>query len=257
MRCTLTFSHLTLRSVWQIVVIICTLASCKTQNLFQSPKNEESLSVNTFLKVKANYQYVIRKDDKINISVWDHDELSVGSLYGVYNSNEVYGKWLLVNGNGDINVPKIGPVHVSGLTVIQLEDSLKLKFGDWIKAPVVNIRVLNKEVTVLGEMKSPGKISVDKDNNTLIDILAKAGDFDFYANKKKVKVIRVENNQPREITIDLTSGENFMARNIQIIPGDLIYVPSKKGKDFDKRFSTIMPFLSIVSALAIGYGTFF
>ena len=69
-----------------------------------------------------NYQYRIRKDDKITISVWGQDELSVGSCYGIYNSNEVYGKWLMVDENGNIELPKLGSMKVLNVTLIELKD---------------------------------------------------------------------------------------------------------------------------------------
>lgn len=163
----------------------------------------------------------------------------------------------MVNQAGMINLPKVGPFKIRGLTILQAEDSLRKTYSTWIKNPVINIKVLNKEVTVVGELKTPGIYLLEKETNSLMEVLAKAGDMDFYANKKKVKVIRMVDNQPRSVSIDLTVMDDYQARNIKILPGDLIIVPSKKGKDFDKRISTIIPFVSVITAFAITYGTFF
>jgi len=241
------------------VLVILSLASCKTQNLFTSenapPLQQDADS--SFYKTTLNYEYVIRKDDKINISVWDNDDVSVGSVYGIYNSNEVYGKWLMVDARGKINVPKIGSLYVLGATVPQVEDTLRSLFAQWIKRPIVDVKILNKEVIVMGEMKAPGKFIIEKDNNSLMEILAKAGDFDFYANKKKIQVIRVENSQVKQIVIDLTRMDNYFARNIRIIPGDIVYVPAKRGKDFDKRISAAIAVASVITAGVVIYKTFF
>lgn len=257
--------------LFSLLLLIALLSSCRTQNLFQAnskqarpsvPANPSS-SVNkagvdtSFFTINADYEYIIRKDDKISVSIWDHDDLSVGSLYGIYNSNEVYGKWLMVNARGEINVPKIGAFRIRGLSIVQAQDSLKKRYAEWVKNPIVEVKVLNKEITVMGELKSPGKFLVDKDYNPLIEMIAKAGDFDFYADKRHVKVIRLVQNEVKEITIDLTRMENYTNKNILLLPGDVVYVPSKKGKDFDKRIATIIPFASIATAFAITYGTFF
>jgi len=130
------------------------------------------------------YEYKIRKDDKISISFWGNDDLSVGSIYGIYNSNEVYGKWLLVDARGNITMPRIGNFHVENLTVMQAEDSLVSIFKKWVLNPVIEVKVLNKEIVILGELRNPGKYTVEKDNNTLLDIVALAGGYDFYANLK-------------------------------------------------------------------------
>lgn len=240
------------------LLVISLLMSCKTQNLFVSAKSgpKDNSVDSSFYKTTMQYEYTIRKDDKINISVWDNDDVSVGSVYGIYNSNEVYGKWLMVDARGEINVPKIGPLKVLGYTVLQTEDTLRKRYSQWIINPIVDIKVLNKQAVVMGEMKAPGQIPLEKDNNSLMEVLAKAGDFDFYADKKNIQVIRVENQQVKEVTIDLTRMDNYFARNIRIIPGDIIYVPARKGKVLDKRFGTILPLVSIATALAIIYKTF-
>jgi polysaccharide export outer membrane protein len=91
------------------LVILFFFCSCKTQNL--SVSKTDTNNAESFL-YDANYQYKIRKDDKILISVLGEDNLSVDSVYGIYNSNEVYGKWLMVDTNGAIEIPKIGTITV-------------------------------------------------------------------------------------------------------------------------------------------------
>ena len=93
------------------MILIFLLPSCKTQNIFKDSKEERKAlqeELDSAFLFDPNYQYIIRKDDKVNISVWGQEDISVGSVYGIYNSNEVYGKWLLVDANGCIEVPKIG-----------------------------------------------------------------------------------------------------------------------------------------------------
>jgi polysaccharide export outer membrane protein len=203
---------------------------------------------------KPDYEYRIRKDDKITMSIWDHDDLSIGSLYGIYNSNEVYGKWVLVDANGQVTLPRIGNFSIGGMTVIEAKDSLAKLYGKWIVNPIIEVKVINKEINVLGEVKTPGKFVVDKDNNTIFDIVARAGDFDFYANKKCVKIIRQDGASVKMINVDLTHADNYLNRNIQVLPGDMVIVPSKKNKEFDKRISTIIPIVSSISALALMLG---
>jgi polysaccharide export outer membrane protein len=234
------------------------LASCQTTNLL-SKKDTQPSSVamqdSSFLYNPA-YQYYIRKDDKISISVWGQDELSVGSVYGIYNSNEVYGKWLLVDAEGRIEAPKLGTLNVQGLTVPQLKDTLKRRYSQWVLNPIVDIKVLNKEITVLGEVRNPQVIQVDKDVNLLLELISKTGGFDFYANLKAVKVLRQEGPNVRVVNVDLSQSGDLANRNIQLHPGDVVVVPSRKHKEFDKRISTIVPFTTTVTAAAVLFGLF-
>ncbi len=240
-----------------LLSLLVLLSACKTTNLFveqSAPKLNGKLE-DTFL-YNPNYQYKIRKDDKISISVWGQDELSVGSSYGIYNSNEVYGKWLLVDANGNIEVPKIGTLKVVNYTVPQLKDTLKSNFSKWVIKPIVDVKILNKEITVMGEVRDPKVILVDKDRNSLLEMIAKCGGFEFYANVKTVKVLRQEGVNVRVANLDLSKSGDFLNKNIQLLPGDVVVVPSKKNKEFDKRVSTIIPFTTTITAAAILLGAF-
>lgn len=227
------------------------LVSCKTYNVLeeeQATRNMQDFSYD------PNYEYRIRKDDKITLSVWGEDDLSVGSVYGIYNSNEVYGKWLLVDINGNIEIPKLGTTPVVGKSVSELKEEIKTKLKKWLVNPIVDVKVLNKEIAVMGEVRNPAVIQVDKDQNTLLELVSKAGGFEMYANLKSIKILRQEGENVRVTNIDLTKMKDVPNQNILLHPGDYIIVPSKKSKDFDKRISTIIPFATVTSAAAILIG---
>lgn len=225
------------------------LSGCTSQALFQSVRPDRIDS--TFFS-KENTQYTIRRDDKISVSIWNHDDLSVGSLYSIYSANEVYGKWVMVDPNGDVPIPKIGKVRLAGLTQLQARDLLLREFRKWIVDPIIDVKVLNREVTLLGELKNPGKLLLEKESNTLVELLGRAGDFDLYANQQAIKVIRTVDNQPHTITLDLTRMDQFGATNIQILPGDVIYVPARRGKLWDKRAGpSVLPVASAITTLLV------
>lgn len=239
--------------------IVLILASCKTQNILVEPKKERDNTVaalDSIFFYNNQYEYRIKRDDKITISVWGQDEISVGSVYGIYNSNEVYGKWLMVDAQGNIEVPKIGTLNVVDKTIIELKDTLKLMYAKWIVNPVIDVKVLNKEITVLGEVRDPQVLKVDEDQNSLLEIISKCSGFEFYADLRYVKVLRQIGKDVYVANIDLTTSGNYLKRNIQILPDDIIIVPSKKNKEFDKRVATIIPFTTTVSAAAILMGVF-
>lgn len=225
------------------------LTGCTPQALFQSARVSPIDS--TFFS-KENAQYTIRRDDKISISIWNHDDLSVGSLYSIYSANEVYGKWVMVDPNGEVPIPKIGKVKLAGLTLLEARQRLLTEFKKWIVVPIIDVKVLNREVTLLGELKNPGKLLLEKESNTLVELLGRAGDFDLYANQQAIKVIRTIDNQPHTISIDLTRMDQFSAKNIQILPGDVIYVPARKGKMWDKRAGpSVLPVASAITTLLV------
>ncbi len=239
------------------LLLLVSLASCTTPNLFHQSKKDGPNTVEALDSVfhyNPEYQYQVRKGDKISISVWGQDELSVGSLYGIYNSNEVYGKWIMVDAEGNIEAPRLGTLPVEGKTVIELKVMLRTKLAKWIVKPVVDVKVLNKEITILGEVRDPKVITVDRDNSSLMDLVAKCGGFEFYANFKYIKVLRQKGSDVYVANIDLTQSGDYLSRNIQILPGDVVVVPSKGYKEFDKRISNIIPLTTTLTASAIFMG---
>jgi polysaccharide biosynthesis/export protein len=241
-----------------LFALLLSLSACRTQNLLYSPPyaNPMEMLLDSAFLYDPHYEYRIQADDKLNISVWGQDDLSVGSIYGIYNSNEVYGKWLLVDKKGEVEAPKIGTLPVAGYTLAELKAVLRPQYGHWLKNPIVDIKVLNKEISVLGEVRNPGVIQVDGDHNTLLEILARAGGTDFYANLKRVKVLRQEGENVRIATIDLAQHGDFFYKNVQLHPGDIVIVPSKGYKEFDKRISVIIPLTSTVTAASFILGLF-
>lgn len=252
------FFHLNIMrliKIFAVLMVFGTLTSCKTQNIFELTSSEaEELAYDSISHYNPNYQYCLRQDDKITISVWGQTELSVGSTYGIYNSNEVYGKWLMVDAFGNIEIPKIGTMNVMGMTLVQLKNQLKDSMQKWLVNPVVDVKVLNKEISLIGEFKSPIVVTVDKEHNYLLTMVAKAGGFDKYANLQNIKVLRQVGPHVQLITLDLTGTGNFKFKNIPLYPGDVIMAPSRKYKNFDSRVSTIIPFTSVATAGALLFG---
>ncbi len=143
--------HRLLSPILCYALLALLLSDCKTQNLFNSAVEGQSPSDSLFLKITAGNEYHIQKDDKLNISVWNNDDVSVGSIYGIYNSNEGYGKWLMVDQAGEISIPQLGSIHVAGLTVTQTKKLITNKFAQTIRQPIIDIKILNREVSVLAK----------------------------------------------------------------------------------------------------------
>ncbi|WP_281238644.1 polysaccharide biosynthesis/export family protein [Flavobacterium praedii] len=242
-----------MKTILKILLLSLFFTSCKTENLLVSKKPVVDQAAFLY---DSTYQYKIRVDDKLSISVWGEDNLSVGSVYGIYDSNEVYGKWLMVDTNGSIEIPKIGPTIVVNKTIPELREELRTALKKWLVNPIVDIKVLNKEITILGEVKNPNTIKIDKDHVTLFEMISKSGGFDFYANLKSIKILRQVGTTVKITNLDLTNDNDIVNTNIQLHPGDVVIVPSKKNKEFDKRIATIIPLTTTITSAAILIGLF-
>lgn len=232
-----------LRPILLISVAVLLFTSCSFQNILM---NKQQNDLTELLTKDTTYQHRITVDDKLSISVWNHDNMSIGSLFGIYNSNEVYGKWVMVDAAGYIMVPKIGKVRLGGLTCVEAADTLTALYSDILVDPNIVVKVLNKDVTILGEVRTPGKYILEKESNTLTEIIGNAQGFEFYADKKKIQLIR--NNKSYQIDFTKLVDNNYQ---ILVQSGDVINVPTRKGKAIDKKAPTLIPFASALTALAV------
>ena len=235
-----------------IYVLLFFFVSCKPQLLFESEAYHELPDKDQF-EVK---EHIIAPDDKLSLSVWNHNDLSIGSIYNIYNSNEVYGKWVLVNPKGYASLPKMGPMKLGGLTIQQATDSITTRLSEFIVDPVVVLKVLNRELTVMGEVKNQGSYNLEKEVNYLTDIIAKAGGYSDYADMERVTILRRNDSTLVEYRIDLTDLHQVNSRNLSVYANDVIYIPPRNRKVFDKQTQSLVAISSIVASLVLAVSIF-
>jgi len=228
------------------ISILVFLSSCGSLNIFQG-RAESKGDIEAFDMLTKNYAHVLAPDDKLSVSVWNHDDLSIGSAFSIYNSNEAFGKWILIEADSTGSIPYVGSIKLGGLTLSQAENLIAEKMSEYIKKPIVELRVLNREVTILGEVIAPGNYVLEKELNTLVEYVGKAQGFGFYANTKAIQVIRDD----VAYKIDLTRLEEMQYKNIYLKADDIIYVPSKKGKSVDMKAPVLIPVASLLTSVSV------
>ncbi|MHA6697186.1 polysaccharide biosynthesis/export family protein [Chryseobacterium sp. A321] len=152
--------------------------------------------------------------------------------------------------DGFIDFPVLGKVKASGITVHELGEFLRSKIKRYIKEPSVNIKLSNYRVSVLGEVKSPGKFIVPEARATLLEALGMAGDLTVFAKRDDVLVIRNEGGQVSQARIDLTDANFINSPYYNLVQGDVVYVlPNKTQERISKRDPNNAIYISIASIL--------
>lgn len=230
--------------------LLC-LASCQTsQPLFSyhsTPVPNDSLAQQLLIPVEP----VLASGDKITMSIWGHNDLSIGSVNSVYTSNESTGKWLILDDEGQANLPQIGRTKLAGFTVKEANYFLEQQYGSILKDPIINVRVLNHFVTVLGEVNNPGRYSLNNETLRLIDLLAEADGLSAYAKNDEVEIVRIIDDQSVKLRVNLRDLSSLPSKNIALQPNDIIYVGAIEAKDTDRNLSKISLVTSIATGLAV------
>lgn len=157
-----------------------------------------------------------------------------------------------VNAAGEIVLPIIGKLEVSGLTITQVETLTQTKLSPYLKACIVNIRLINLKVSVLGDVEHPGVFQVQTGRINVNDAIGLAGDLNITAIRK-IMLIREIDGKRRFIPIDLTSKDLFQSPYYYLNNNDIIYVQPGRNKfaSVDSNYRTVTIILSALSIIAI------
>ena len=120
---------------------------------------------------KANYQYYIGKGDVLNITVWDHPELTVPS------ENNAFGGHV-VGSDGRFYFPYSGKINALGKTVRDIRDELETKLGSFITKPQVSVSISkfrSQKVYTSGALSKSTTIMLDDTPTTVRDAISKSG----------------------------------------------------------------------------------
>jgi polysaccharide export outer membrane protein len=156
---------------------------------------------------------VIGAGDVLNISVWKEPSLS-GPVK--------------VRPDGFVTLPLINEIQVVGMTTAQLRKTLENKYKEFTVDPFVTVRleaIASSEVFLLGQVNRPGAFPLSG-NETLLQILARAGGLTVFADRSNIRVVRRNRDKITEYIVDydgIIKGD--LKQDILLRPGDRIIVP--------------------------------
>jgi len=207
------------------VIGILLLVSCtspKKISYFQSAQDT------TFRPVLGTVEFPIQKNDILNITVSSLSRTASAD----FNSNDPAVKGYLVNSDGNIQMPTLGSIAAAGLTKKQLKENITnaILSKKLLLDPIVEIRHLNFEVTVLGEVANPSVINVPSEQISLVKALGLAGDLTIYGKRDNILLIREEEGKRTTRHIDINSVDFLNSPYYYLKPNDVIYVEPGKAK---------------------------
>ena len=161
----------------------------------------------------------------------------------------LYLNGFTVSTDGNIDLPNVGTVNIVNQTLDEAKETIANLAKEYIIDPYVIVKLANFEVTVLGEVNNPGTFPVYKENLTIFDALAMAGDINDYGNLRKVRIIRSNNNKKKVYYFDLTESKILQSNFYYLNNKDLVYVQPLKFKGLKKSQSQLL--LSSLTTFAV------
>lgn len=250
-----------------LIALVALLCSCNAQRNVLYIQNVES---GTEIELPSIYTIRIKPLDQITIVVNSknpelaspfNSSSSYSALTGVtgYSStaSENNIQVLTVDSEGYITMPIIGKVKCNGLSREELAKEIErlIREGGYIQDPIVNVRFATLTISIVGEVNKPGRYDIVRDQISIFEALALAGDMTIYGNRHDVAVIRERDGKSIITKIDLRSPEAFNSPCYYLEQNDIIIVSPNKYKAATSEINQNRSFWISLTSTAIALAT--
>lgn len=246
-----------------VAVVAIVLSSCSA---IERTVYMQGIQNDAAVEVTAEQQIRIKPYDRITIVVSSKDpELAapfnvMTSYNSLSNNPSGYTSVSSSNGlqvrtvdkDGKLYMPIIGEIQCAGKTRNELADEIAKKIvdGGYISDAAVNIQFADLKIYVMGEVARPGQFDVTRDQITIFQALAMAGDMTIYGNRSNVTVVRKNDGQTKTYVVNLLEDKIFSSPAYYLQQGDVVYVQPKKQRAASGEINQNRSFwISIVSTL--------
>ena len=223
-------------------IIVLTITSCASRKdivYFQKDQVDQS-------KTNTTYKTVFKADDllQITISALDLEAVKPFNLPAVTfatTTDRAVGtpqqQTYLIDNEGFIDFPVLGRLKLAGLSRTEAIELLKNKLSpDYVKNPTINIKITNFSITVLGDVKMPGRFTIPNERISVLEAVGLAGDLNM-SGIRTIEVKREENNQIKSYKLDLRSNEVFNSPAYYLQQNDVVYVEPNKSSSQDAAYN--------------------
>ena len=245
---------------FMVLFILVVLSGCTSReyNLFQL--EDENVLINEIPKNKyqkeVEFENIIAPNDRVAITVYVQSAAGSQQMTSILSTRNVNSQnpdeedlGLLVTQRGTVRLPLVGTVRIEGLTQDEATDKLIKKYQQYIRNPYVTVEIKNQRVIVVGEVNTPGIVSVTNGTMNLIEALALSGDLTKDAARHNIKLIRGDLRNPEIRNINLTDMNMIASTSLLLRPNDIIYVQPRELDGFNKAVQEIAPFWDTLSAI--------
>ncbi len=175
------------------------------------------------LSAAAETAYRLFEQDLVSLSVYGEPDISTQ---------------LRISGNGMINVPLLGDIHIVGLDLASAERKIEKTYIEkqiFIR-PQITLQVSEyskKEISILGQIGRQGKISlpVESVQMDIVNAVSLAGGFSRIARADNVRVTRKNSKTGEEEVFNVDVESMIEGRSKEelfiVYPGDVIFVPER------------------------------
>ena len=251
--------NMKIQKIIALVLVAVAAAGCVTQKQLTYMRDADAAKAEAInAQFEAQSQTIIRNGDALTIFVSALDREAVTpynlptAIYAQPGSNQVQTtpmmQYYIVDTNGDVTMPVLGPVHVAGMTRTEAEEAIRQLLAKQVVNPMVQVNLINAKVSVLGEVMQPRQVPMTGDRLTILEALAAAGDLTPYGRRDNVLVTREVNGKMEMARLDLRSSDIYTSPYFYLQQNDVVYVSPNKVRAVSSTNAGL--WVSVVGTLA-------
>lgn len=201
--------------------------------------NEHPAPDSYYNPIKPEDELAIRNVQDMNLIVRNPEERANINQQQTYTTFKV-------DANGEVVLPKIGAIKVAGLTRSQAAAVIQKAYEEKeLNAPLIDVRIANAYVVLLGEVGKQGKYIIEREDYELIDLLADAGGVTPGANKKMLRIFRGDRNNPEIIMVNLNDYNFLKNPKLRLQAKDVVYVEPRRMLVNSQNFQAYSTFIQM------------
>lgn len=249
-----------MKKIFFLSLAILCLASCSTKKeilYFQDIESIKNYEIPEQFEPKIEVNDVLR----ITVSSLNEEVVKPFEMPGMNNSrsgggggnssNNAILNGYLVDAEGTIKFPVLGKLSVINKTRGDLEDDLTQKLKKYVTDAVVQVRILNFKVTVMGEVGAKGVVKIPDERVTIPEIIAMSGGITYMGKRNNILVIRNDNGKLSYGHVDLTQADVFKNPYYFLKQNDIVYVePTYRQVKSAGFITNYTGFFSLITSVA-------
>ncbi len=237
-----------------LITLALLFSGCTSTKLLQTKGDQKSQFINTSA---ASIEYRILPQDRLKVTLYkDPQQSSMAIVQQQELGQSIDKEGVLVNTAGYITMPLIGKVRVAGLSQSAAANRIAARYKKYIKTPSVYLEVMNKRLIVLGEVKKPGVVPIDKEKMTLFEAIAFAGGFKNSAIRNNIVILYRDREGKLALRrVDLTNFDTMDYGSLMLRPNDIVYVQPNDWKEFRVNSDNVTSIFKSVGTVLSPFAT--
>jgi polysaccharide export outer membrane protein len=154
-----------------------------------------------------------------------------------------------VDSDGNILLPVLGAIKVSGLTIQETRSFLQAKLERVFKDAIIECKLLSFKFTVIGEVHAPGSYINYNNYLTVLEAIGRAGGVGDYGRRDKVLVVRPTEKGTRTYNLNLQDKNLLSSEAYFLLPNDVVIVEPVKQKIFNQNLPTLSFIISTLTGV--------